>query len=265
MSGRKEAATDTAPSEETEMVEKPGQNGTEAPVGAVADGDTEAPRPDGHHPDGQHPDGHYFHHRRLSRMHSQQQPKQLKVSWMQAVLAIVILFLVVIVVVLLGVMFSGHRHSGHDAAANSGVANEELYDDDADFPDALHLRLPKSIVPLHYDLTLQTFFEPDFKFNGKVVIQIVARSSTSEITLHSKDLTIHDSDITVTSVNSSFPDPVVAGSVFDLDRQFLKVRLQENLQNEQHVLLTIPFTGKLREDMKGFYLSEYTSQNDHKM
>ncbi|CAF5160162.1 unnamed protein product, partial [Rotaria sp. Silwood1] len=35
----------------------------------------------------------------------------------------------------------------------------------------LFKRLPQTVIPIHYDLTIQTFLDT-FKFNGNVIIQL---------------------------------------------------------------------------------------------
>ena len=51
------------------------------------------------------------------------------------------------------------------------------------------IRLPKSVIPVHYDILLQINLSNE-RFNGKVVIQIDVKSPTLYIILHNKGLNV---------------------------------------------------------------------------
>lgn len=125
------------------------------------------------------------------------------------------------------------------------------------FPWA-QFRLPQSIRPLSYDLTLN----PDFSsmtFTGHTVITMFVRHSTNRIVMHSANLNI-------TRATFKLGDGE-AKSVTVLEykpKQQIAVKFSEDLKASQFCELTLDYTATLSNTYDGFYNSSYTDKDGNK-
>jgi len=112
-------------------------------------------------------------------------------------------------------------------------------------------RLPRTVIPSHYDLTLT----PDLaaaRFGGHVVIDINVHEAVPEIVLNTAELTLH------------------SASVFNDAGQRLVASIETDEETERSTLalpaviepgawkIEISFDGILNDDLRGFYRSVYT-------
>uniref|UniRef100_A0A667YAV9 Leucyl/cystinyl aminopeptidase n=1 Tax=Myripristis murdjan TaxID=586833 RepID=A0A667YAV9_9TELE len=118
------------------------------------------------------------------------------------------------------------------------------------------LRLPASIRPLHYDLTLN----PDLKtmtFTGHTVISMSVQHNTKRIVLHSAEL-----NITKTLVMSAVLSSQCDVTVLEYKpRQQIAVKFTEELKAGQHLVLTLDYSANLSHNYDGFYNSSHTDKN----
>uniref|UniRef100_A0A7M4EC71 Aminopeptidase n=1 Tax=Crocodylus porosus TaxID=8502 RepID=A0A7M4EC71_CROPO len=118
------------------------------------------------------------------------------------------------------------------------------------------LKLPRVIVPLHYDLCIH----PDlstFHFTGQETIEIFVRTNTSFIILHSKDLEITSSVLlSKDDMWSSTPGKKLQVLEHPAHEQ-IALQSPEELVVGQVYLVTIEFHGKLADGFDGFYKSSY--------
>ncbi|XP_042343805.1 leucyl-cystinyl aminopeptidase isoform X2 [Plectropomus leopardus] len=122
------------------------------------------------------------------------------------------------------------------------------------FPWA-QLRLPRSIHPLSYDLTLNPDLDK-MTFTGRTIISMFARHNTKIIVLHSANLNItkatfklgdgKDSDVTVLEYKP---------------RQQIAVQFPEELKAGQYCVLTLDYSANLSHTYDGFYNSSYTDKD----
>ena len=113
-------------------------------------------------------------------------------------------------------------------------------------------RLPGAVVPRTYRLTL----EPDLDtlaFRGEVTITLDVRTPTREIVLHSTGLEIAEARIG-SSLLQVRPDP---------ERERLTLTAAQPL-TAGVTSVTVQFSGKLSEEMRGFYRSTYTRADGSK-
>ncbi|XP_050088228.1 glutamyl aminopeptidase isoform X2 [Anopheles aquasalis] len=122
-------------------------------------------------------------------------------------------------------------------------------------PDnSINYRLPQDNVPLHYDLVLQ----PNLAlgtFTGRTTITIRTDQPTDRVVLHSHLLEIGKVEfkcLNDTSLN-------YRDHGFDEVRSFLEINLSGNLDVHFESELTIEFSGRLDEQIVGFYSSSYRS------
>ncbi|KAL8559955.1 hypothetical protein ACOMHN_041426 [Nucella lapillus] len=127
------------------------------------------------------------------------------------------------------------------------------------------VRLPSSLYPLHYDIQLQPFMyrgSPDeFSFRGYVRIVLDCRQATNVITLHVNKLSIVDQSVTLTPESPTSARPVVTSWQEDKERQFLEINLDRELKVGQKYSVAMNFTGPLKDDLHGLYLSSYERGN----
>ncbi|KAJ8982959.1 hypothetical protein NQ317_005276 [Molorchus minor] len=124
-------------------------------------------------------------------------------------------------------------------------------------PD-LDVRLPKSVVPHAYRLTLTPFLQTgNFTFHGKVEILVNVTETTNNITLHADDLFIDT--VSVTDVNRQTVSIRDVRSV--KSKQFLVIDLDEAIQADNQYYIFIVFKGVLNDLLQGFYRSSYEENN----
>ncbi|KAJ5263480.1 hypothetical protein N7478_011085 [Penicillium angulare] len=117
-------------------------------------------------------------------------------------------------------------------------------------------RLPTTVRPIHYDLTLEPDLE-NFVFHGCVKIKIDVLRGTNSITLHVVDLAIHDVWVSDTEIPSSKVRR-------DEEKHILSVYLDEPLVCGQTATISLKFKGILEDKLAGFFRSSYTDDNGHK-
>lgn len=123
-------------------------------------------------------------------------------------------------------------------------------------------RLPTTITPLRYDISLSTYFEEkNFNFTGNVRIKLQRNVDyLSSIVLNSYNLGIHFVSVYQTNVDTNQTKQLsVKGTRIQIESQTLTVFLNEFLYSD--VTLEIKFVGALSDDMKGFYRSYYVNND----
>jgi puromycin-sensitive aminopeptidase len=113
-------------------------------------------------------------------------------------------------------------------------------------------RLPEWIVPQHYDLTLSV--EPELEiFSGSVTIRLDIRESMECIVLHALELEISKAVITVGEsaiAGTITADPALETVIVDFSKRLAK----------GPALLTLVFSGRLNQQMKGLYEARVGTQ-----
>ncbi len=110
-------------------------------------------------------------------------------------------------------------------------------------------RLPRTVVPSHYDITL----EPDLtaaSFQGSVKIDVDLAEPTNTIVLHAIELDLHT--VTVSQDGADHRGSVT----FDEDAETATLTFDHELASGPAVL-AIGFVGTLNDDLRGFYRSVF--------
>lgn len=131
------------------------------------------------------------------------------------------------------------------------------------------LRLPRSIVPISYDLKLIPFlFDGNFTFNGEVKILINVTETCRNITLHAVALNIYSHDVSVSLAadlngvrNSDAPLLGIQRQTFVEPKQFYVIEMMEQLERGHLYHVHIKYTGVLNDLLQGFYRSSYKMNN----
>ncbi|KXJ16551.1 Puromycin-sensitive aminopeptidase [Exaiptasia diaphana] len=118
-------------------------------------------------------------------------------------------------------------------------------------------RLPASVVPRNYNLSLQPDLK-EFVFKGNEVVSVEVTKTTSEVILNCVDIAINsakftsgDVDLTAGDINYS-KDDETATLVFPSDLPVGNGSIH------------LDFTGELNDKMKGFYRSKYIDNGQEK-
>ncbi|XP_037536032.1 leucyl-cystinyl aminopeptidase [Nematolebias whitei] len=129
--------------------------------------------------------------------------------------------------------------------------------DDDEFPWA-KFRLPRSIHPLSYELTLTPDLDK-MTFTGRAVINMSVLHNTKRIVLHAANLSISKAtfklgdgqtvDVTVLERNS---------------QQQIAVKFEAELKADQLCVLTLDYSANFSNAYDGFYNSSYTDKDGEK-
>ncbi|KAF1751076.1 hypothetical protein GCK72_017628 [Caenorhabditis remanei] len=130
-------------------------------------------------------------------------------------------------------------------------------------------RLPTNLYPLEYTLNLTTFLpgyaweanERDLSFEGTVFIKLGVNETTNKVVLHSDSLEIYNA--VVNDINSSNLT-VTTWEAFPED-QFIILYLNREVNPNEQFEIIVNFSGKLRDDMKGFYITKSTRADGQEM
>lgn len=118
-----------------------------------------------------------------------------------------------------------------------------------------YYRLSNQFIPHHYDLNFDVRMEPEFKFNGTVIIDLTVLEITNTIVLHSEDLEIKRENIFLKDIYSEITE--VSSLVINPINNFLKLKFNELLE-PGNFTLHLNFEGNLTAFPQGLYISKYT-------
>ncbi|XP_070761099.1 leucyl-cystinyl aminopeptidase [Enoplosus armatus] len=125
------------------------------------------------------------------------------------------------------------------------------------FPWA-QLRLPHSIHPLSYDLTLNPDLD-NMTFTGRTVIGMSVLHNTKRIVLHSANLTI-----TKATVKLGDGDPVDVTVLEYQPRQQIAIKFSDELKAGQYCVLTLDYSANFSHTYGGFYNSSHNDKDGNK-
>lgn len=123
--------------------------------------------------------------------------------------------------------------------------------------------LPKDVKPIHYDLEVFNIDVNNNSFEGKVAIDLEINKDTDKITLHSSELKFNSIAV-IYSVTKTESQVGIKDTEFNEKAQTATIFLNEELKAalSAKVKLTINYTGKIKENMNGFYRSDYKDENN---
>ncbi|MCP3975924.1 MAG: M1 family metallopeptidase, partial [bacterium] len=113
-------------------------------------------------------------------------------------------------------------------------------------------RLPRTVIPSHYDLRIEPNFET-FGFKGRVVIQAAATERVAEIVLNSIEIDLDH--VTVKATGGSTQEAALS---YDPGRERVTLVLDTPI-DVGPVEIAIDYTGTINDDLQGFYRSTYTT------
>ncbi|XP_075431253.1 aminopeptidase N isoform X2 [Ascaphus truei] len=128
-------------------------------------------------------------------------------------------------------------------------------------------RLPKSLIPHHYNLKLQPYLEKNndnlYIFKGESTVFFKCIQTTNLVLIHSKNLnyTTSNESHAILKEEATGREMTLLKTWLEVSTQYLVVQAAENLQTGQEYSLSTMFTGELKDDLAGFYRSEYVEDN----
>ncbi|XP_073818645.1 suppressor of ER stress-induced death [Musca autumnalis] len=144
------------------------------------------------------------------------------------------------------------------------------------------VRLPRSIKPLKYNISLEPYlFEGNFTFDGEVQINILAVEDCYNITMHAVDLNISKNDVSIrrqqqqdtletkpagdngkTSASSEVTELRIRKQYLQEAKQFFVIELYDKLVQNTEYVINIKFSGLIQDTLQGFYRSSYQVGNE---
>ncbi|KAM8705012.1 hypothetical protein ACLKA7_009467 [Drosophila subpalustris] len=118
-------------------------------------------------------------------------------------------------------------------------------------------RLPNNTVPVSYNVELWTDVHNGTReFKGIVKIDLQVIEATNTITLHARQTDNYTASIVSKDTANSNSIPLTV--TYESKREFLLLTSTSNFDANTNWTLTIEYTGFLRTDQGGFYISSYT-------
>lgn len=155
-----------------------------------------------------------------------------------------------------------HVHVHTDLSSPSlSLTNPEETDESSEIKVEKDLRLPRSVNPVSYDVTLLPFLIPDnFTFNGEIEIRVEIMEHCRNITLHSHSLQViwnHSLIQKLDSAGNAVENVTIKKQYFVEDKQFLVLETSWELEAKSEYLVKLSFIGSIKDNLQGFYKSSY--------
>lgn len=128
-------------------------------------------------------------------------------------------------------------------------------------------RLPKSLKPYYYDLTVKTTFDAQtepFTYDGDLTIQFSCLQNTNSISIHTNEIDINLSSVVITSASNPGATYTVTSTSYDSDTEIFKMVLSQPLQANQNYTMSMSYLGLSQANNFGFYKSFYLDTNGEK-
>uniref|UniRef100_A0A3Q2YZV4 Aminopeptidase n=1 Tax=Hippocampus comes TaxID=109280 RepID=A0A3Q2YZV4_HIPCM len=135
-------------------------------------------------------------------------------------------------------------------------------------------RLPQSLVPEIYNITLWPRLTPDPKtglyiFTGVSSVEFKCAEETNLILIHSNKLNYTNYEnnhmAKLIPLDSGSKAPSIVSSWLQNETQYLVLKLDSKLMKDHRYRLHTTFTGELADDLGGFYRSEYKGDGGKKI
>ncbi|CAL7935734.1 unnamed protein product [Xylocopa violacea] len=128
--------------------------------------------------------------------------------------------------------------------------------------DEFIYRLPKNIVPIHYDLKFVPDLSKTFSFDGEANIKFKVLEPTSSVELHSKNLTLMETAMNLKSEDGNVISPQRYTEYPETDT--LNIYFSNPLEIGIYAL-NLQFSGNLQDDLIGFFKDHYKDSNGNEI
>lgn len=114
-------------------------------------------------------------------------------------------------------------------------------------------RLPRTVLPDSYNITIISLMKEDFKFSGFVEINATVVESTNEISLHYKNLTILKYEV----YDEYLTQLEIVATRYNNVTSIYTMVLKKHVQSVTKIFINIEYEAILSEDPNGLYRSSY--------
>lgn len=132
---------------------------------------------------------------------------------------------------------------------------------------SINYRLPRTILPHHYDIRLLPIIEVgNFSILGHVSINVECKEETDRIVLHSNDVIVDAASVQVLDKTNN-ETLAVEEIQYDTEVEFLIITMsmkKSKLTKGHTYILTMSFIANLNDELRGFYRSRYTENGVEK-
>uniref|UniRef100_A0A182K7R1 Aminopeptidase N n=1 Tax=Anopheles christyi TaxID=43041 RepID=A0A182K7R1_9DIPT len=124
-------------------------------------------------------------------------------------------------------------------------------------------RLPKTSVPIHYDLHLRTDIHRNERtFSGSVGIQLQVVETTDKLVLHNRGLVISSAKVSSLPNGVNGAPSLIGDAQYATDTTFEHITFTSpTILQPGTYLLEVVFEGRLATNDDGFYVSSYVADN----
>lgn len=156
----------------------------------------------------------------------------------------------------------GADSTGMPSAPTTPITPKEPWD---------HYRLPDSLIPISYNVTLWPRLKPNtdglYIFTGQSSVEFRCEKETDLVIIHCNklNLTSFNGHLATLIALSETTEPSILKSWLVAKTEFLVVQLQGRLTAGETYLLYTEFVGELADDLEGFYRSEYVEDGVKKV
>ena len=132
-----------------------------------------------------------------------------------------------------------------------------------------NVRLPRTVLPRHYDIRLLPILEKgNFSILGHVSIDIECQQDTDRIVMHSFDIAVDPKSVRLVQQGEEDQPMMVHDIGYDTERDFLNINLCQKhkvkLFKGRNYTLSMDFVGNLTDKLKGLYRSSYQEDGEEK-
>lgn len=135
--------------------------------------------------------------------------------------------------------------------------------------------LPQTMLPVHYDVSIQPYLDTgspstEFTFTGEVDVIVQCQAETYRIFLNLRNLTVYETSVSVRELGnytsarrrgySTRNHVDVHSTEYDLINEFYIINLWKKLKVGKKYGIYMQFIGWLKDDLRGFYRSKYTTK-----
>ncbi|XP_011050630.1 PREDICTED: aminopeptidase N-like [Acromyrmex echinatior] len=129
-------------------------------------------------------------------------------------------------------------------------------------------RLPLNVIPTEYDIKLQPIFESsnqdNFTFKGESVITLFTAIETNTIIFHAKEINITEKSIKLTDKKENKIYNITELKE-DINKDFVILIFKDLIPAKKNIQLSLHYTGKLNDKLRGFYRSSYQNKEGKKI
>lgn len=130
--------------------------------------------------------------------------------------------------------------------------------------DGEEYRLPTTVTPEKYTITLTPNYADFATFTGEVEILVTAKTDGNNISFHYDNMTIHNRIVTDMEGKELVVDDDDDDSYDETTNIYTLTLSDEKFIQDEQYKINIEYSGHLLDDMAGFYRSSYTTSDGEK-